>query len=330
MIIFDHVSKTYPGGKDAVRDFSMEVKDGETVVLLGTSGSGKTTLLKMVNRLVEPTSGRILIEGIDIMGQNPIQLRRKIGYAVQHIGLFPHMTISENICIVPSLLKWDKKDIESRSDELLKMVGLNPDEFRNRYSSQLSGGQRQRVGVARAIAQDPPIILMDEPFGALDPITREQLQDEFLDLKSKIQKTIIFVTHDVLEAVRMGDRIALLDEGKLQQISTPRELVENPANDFVQQFLGKHCFQLSLLTRTIRDLSSEIDVEGDVNQSPVSEEKIDFGDSLLDVLDVFKKVGSDTLPIYNNDRFVGIISRKQIVMFIVKLLQEDKKKDVSY
>lgn len=327
MITFDHVSKTYPGGKNAVCDFSMEVNHGETVVLLGTSGSGKTTILKMVNRLVEPTSGRILIEGTDIMEQNPIQLRRKIGYAIQHIGLLPHMTVSENIGIVPSLLKWNKKDIERRCDELLKMVGLNPDEFRNRYPSQLSGGQRQRVGVARAIAQDPPVILMDEPFGALDPITREQLQNEFLDLKSKIKKTIIFVTHDVFEAVKMGDRITLLDEGCLQQISTPRELVENPANDFVEQFLGKHRFQLSLLTRTIRDLLSYLDMEGNVNQSLVPEVKIDISNSLLDVLDTFKKFGCETLPVYDDENFVGIISRNQIALLITRMFQGDETKD---
>jgi len=321
MITFESVSKAYPGGVEAVRDLSMEVAEGETLVLLGTSGSGKTTTMKMVNRLIDPTAGRILIDGVDVMERNPIELRRSIGYAIQHIGLFPHMTVGENIAVVPRLLEWSKEETDQRVDTLLAMMGLEPQEFRDRFPSQLSGGQRQRVGVARALAADPPIVLMDEPFGALDPITREQLQNEFQDLVSEIQKTIIFVTHDIFEAVKMGDRIALLDAGVLEQLSTPAELVENPANEFVDHFLGQHRFQLSLLTQTLRKIPLE-EVATPEAPAEMPDTRLRVRDSLIEALDLFKKTKRAVLPVYDRRRSLGTLAKKRLLEIITQVLGE--------
>lgn len=319
MIVFEHVCKTFPGGVEAVRDLSLEVAEGETLVLLGTSGSGKTTTLKMVNRLIEPTGGRILVNATDIMDQDPVGLRRGIGYAIQRIGLFPHMTVGENIGVVPALLDWPREQIAERVDTLLAMVGLEPEQFRDRYPVQLSGGQRQRVGVARALAADPPIVLMDEPFGALDPITREHLQDEFLELESEIEKTILFVTHDVFEAVKIADRIALLDAGRLQQLASPAELVEKPANEFVARFLGQHRFQLSLLTRRVRSILPEATGEppGD-DRGP----RLCATDTLLEALDAFKKAAATTLPVHDRTGCIGHLTKKQLMAAITEVLGE--------
>jgi osmoprotectant transport system ATP-binding protein len=321
MIAFENVSKTYTGGVEAVRDLSLEVAAGETVVLLGTSGSGKTTTMKMVNRLIEPTAGRILVGGTDIMERNPIELRREIGYAIQHIGLFPHMTVAENIAVVPTLLGWEQARTDSRIDELLAMVGLGADEFRLRYPARLSGGQKQRVGVARALAADPPIILMDEPFGALDPITRECLQNEFLELQSKIRKTIIFVTHDVFEAVKIADRIALINEGVLQQLATPAELVENPANEFVDRFLGRHHFQLSLLTKTVRSMMNPpSDRETPAPSARGHSERLETRASLIEALDMFKRTRRAALPVWEGERFFGELRKKDLLRTITCVL----------
>jgi len=320
LITLEQVCKTYPGGVEAVKDLSMEVRDGETLVLLGTSGSGKTTTMKMVNRLIDPTSGRILIDGSDVMEADPIELRRKIGYAIQHIGLFPHMTVAENIAVVPRLLRWSRQQVDERVDQLLAMVDMEPAEFRDRYPAQLSGGQKQRIGVARALAADPPIVLMDEPFGALDPITREQLQNEFVELESEIQKTIIFVTHDVFEAVKMADRIALLDAGRLQQLATPAELVESPANEFVDQFLGQHRFQLSLLTTTLGSLADQLDVKGE--QPVAADEWLTARGSLIDALDRFKKSGLRELPVYRRRQFIGNLRKGSLLSLISRALGE--------
>lgn len=237
MILFEEVSKVYDGGSYAVRDLSFGVKTGEVLVLLGTSGSGKTTTMKMVNRLIEPSRGRISIDGKDIIERDPVELRLEIGYAIQQVGLFPHMTIEENIDVVPNLLGWSQQKRKNRIDDLLNMVRLNPAEFTKRYPGQLSGGQRQRVGVARALAGDPPIVLMDEPFGALDPLTRDELQKEFCQLQERLRKTVIFVTHDIFEAFELGDRIAILEQGRLVQIGTPEELIHTPASEFVARFI---------------------------------------------------------------------------------------------
>jgi len=318
LIAFEHVCKTYPGGVEAVRDLCMEVREGETLVLLGTSGSGKTTTMKMVNRLIDPTSGRILIDGSDVMEIDPIELRRKIGYAIQNIGLFPHMTVAENIAVVPRLLRWSRQQIDERVVQLLAMVDLEPDEFRDRYPAQLSGGQKQRVGVARALAADPPIVLMDEPFGALDPITREQLQNEFLELESEIQKTVIFVTHDVFEAVKMADRIALLDAGRLQQLSGPAELVESPADEFVEQFLGQHRFQLSLLTRTVRTIMPA--AAAGPHPAGVPAVRVRARGSLVEALDLFKQTSQAELPVYAGRQFLGRLEKQRLLKEIAKSL----------
>jgi osmoprotectant transport system ATP-binding protein len=237
MIVFNRVFKRY-AGRAAIDQLSLEIFRGETLVLLGRSGSGKTTALKLINRLIDPDSGTISLDGNDLQKLDPIQLRRHIGYAVQQIGLFPHMTVEENIGIVPKLLGWSDERIQERVTELLGIIGLPADEYRKRHPLNLSGGQRQRIGVARALAADPPVILMDEPFGALDPLTRQQLQNEFLTIASEIHKTIVFVTHDVQEAIKLGDRIAVMDEGKLIQLATPEELVKNPATPFIEEFMG--------------------------------------------------------------------------------------------
>jgi len=239
-ITLDHVTKLYPGQTTpAVEDFSMEVAPGELIMFVGPSGCGKTTTMKMINRIIEPTSGSIAIDGRDVLQLDANELRRHIGYVIQQIGLFPHMTIAENIAVVPRLLGWSKQRIAERVDELLETVQLDSATFASRYPKQLSGGQQQRVGVARALAADPPVMLMDEPFGATDPITRERLQAEFLRLQADIGKTIIFVTHDFEEAVRLGDRIAVLSErSQIEQFDTPANILAAPANDYVRSFIG--------------------------------------------------------------------------------------------
>ena len=320
MIEFDHVCKVFPGGAKAVADLSFEIAEGETLVLLGTSGSGKTTSMKMINRLIDPTSGRIRIEGTDILELDVIALRRKIGYAIQHIGLFPHMTVAENIGVVPRLLHWTAEEIGRRVDQLLALVGLSAEDFRNRYPAQLSGGQQQRIGVARALAADPPIVLMDEPFGALDPITRDQLQNEFLELQSEIRKTVVFVTHDVFEAVKMGDRIALLDAGRLQQLARPAELVERPANAFVDQFLGQHRFQLALVTRTVGSILPQAGLEAQSPTQPDGGPRLRVRDSLIAGLDLFKGSGKESLPVYDRGRPIGALTKRHLLREITAVL----------
>jgi osmoprotectant transport system ATP-binding protein len=240
MIVLEGVSKTYPKQpRPAVAGLNLEIPEGAIVTLIGPSGCGKTTILKMMNRLIEPTTGRILLDGEDVTDVNANRLRRRIGYVIQQVGLFPHLTIADNIAVVPKMLGWDKGRITRRVDDLLHLVGLEPADFRDRYPRQLSGGQQQRVGVARGLAADPPVMLMDEPFGAIDPITRERLQDEFLDVQRQVAKTICFVTHDLSEAVKLGDRIAVFATGgRLAQYDTPSEVLAHPADDFVAEFVG--------------------------------------------------------------------------------------------
>jgi osmoprotectant transport system ATP-binding protein len=240
MIELRQVSKSYRGQKaPAVENVSMTIRRGEIVVLVGPSGCGKTTTMKMINRLIEPTSGRILVDGSDVTSLDPTELRRRIGYVIQQVGLFPHMSVATNVGLVPKMLGWDRKRIDARVDELLDMVGLEPGQYRHRLPRQLSGGQQQRIGVARALAADPPVMLMDEPFGATDPLTRDRLQNEFLRLQEKLQKTIVFVTHDFDEAIKMGSRIAVLGErSTIRQFDTPEQLLANPADQAVAQFIG--------------------------------------------------------------------------------------------
>ncbi|MGH8866999.1 MAG: ABC transporter ATP-binding protein [Actinomycetes bacterium] len=239
MIRLERVSKTYADGTVAVAELSMDVPEGDLVVLVGPSGCGKTTTMKMVNRLIEPTAGRIVLAGDDVTRVDPVTLRRRIGYVIQQVGLFPHRTVQENVVTVPSLLGWDRSRVAAKGKEMLELVGLDPDTYGRRYPHQLSGGQQQRVGVARALAADPPVLLMDEPFGAVDPVTRDRLQAEFLRLQADVHKTVLFVTHDIEEAVRLGDRIAVFAQGgHLQQFDTPATLLGAPATEFVADFVG--------------------------------------------------------------------------------------------
>ncbi|HEX6254406.1 MAG TPA: betaine/proline/choline family ABC transporter ATP-binding protein [Euzebyales bacterium] len=256
MIRLDELTKRYPGQETpAVDAIDLDIPEGEIVILVGPSGCGKTTTLEMINRLIEPTSGRIFLEGDDVTHVNADHLRRRMGYVIQQIGLFPHQTIAQNIATVPKMLDWDDARIGDRVDELLDLVGLDPETYRDRYPKEMSGGQRQRVGVARAMAADPPVMLMDEPFGATDPITRERLQNEFLRIQEDIRKTIVFVTHDIDEAIKMGDRIAILREGShIAQYDTPEHILSDPASEFVEQFLGSGIVLKRLNLTRIADL----------------------------------------------------------------------------
>jgi osmoprotectant transport system ATP-binding protein len=240
MIRLDAVTKRYPDGTVAVDELSLDVAAGEVLALVGPSGCGKTTTMRMINRLIEPTSGRIVLDGEDVTAVDPVQLRRRIGYVIQQVGLFPHLTVEANVATVPSILGWSRSRRRDRAHELLDLVGLDPEQYAKRYPAQLSGGQRQRVGVARALAADPPVLLMDEPFAAVDPVVRLRLQDEFLSLQRTLRKTVVFVTHDLDEAVRVGDRIAVLRQGGvLEQIDEPATVLGSPASEFVADFVGE-------------------------------------------------------------------------------------------
>ena len=284
MIELQKVSKIYDNATTAVDSISFEVEKGEVFGLIGTSGCGKTTTLKMINRLVEPTEGRILINGQSILNRKPEELRRNIGYVIQSIGLFPHYTIEQNISVVPRLLKWNEKRIQNRSRDLLELVGMEPDQFAGRMPEALSGGQQQRVGLARALAGDPEILLMDEPFGALDPITKESIRDEFKKLLREIDKTVILVTHDVFEAFALCDRICLMDQGKVQQTGTPKELLFYPANGFVKSFFDNHRFQLEMSSVSIADLLPLIP-EKEPHQPTSDSHTVSVNENLLSVFD---------------------------------------------
>ncbi|MFF2512552.1 ABC transporter ATP-binding protein [Streptomyces sp. NPDC058086] len=262
MIRFEQVTKRYPDGTTAVDGLSFEVAEGELVTLVGPSGCGKTTTMMMVNRLIEPTSGRIFVNGEDIATVDPVRLRRRIGYVIQQVGLFPHRTILDNTATVPTLIGWKRAKARTRAAELLDLVGLDPKTYGSRYPEQLSGGQRQRVGVARALAADPPVLLMDEPFGAVDPVVREQLQDEFLRMQEAVRKTVLLVTHDIEEAVRLGDRIAVYGQGRIEQFDTPGAVLGTPATAYVAEFVGAD--------RGLKRLSvTEIEPD-DLEQPPVA------------------------------------------------------------
>ncbi|MFF5832871.1 ABC transporter ATP-binding protein [Streptomyces bacillaris] len=261
MIRFEHVTKRYADGTTAVDDLSFEVAEGELVTLVGPSGCGKTTTMKMVNRLIEPTEGTIFLDGDDISAIDPVELRRRIGYVIQQVGLFPHKTVLENTATVPHLLGWKRGKGRARAAELLDLVGLDPCVYGDRYPEQLSGGQRQRVGVARALAADPPVLLMDEPFGAVDPVVRERLQNEFLKLQAQVRKTVLFVTHDIEEAVRLGDRIAVYGHGRIEQFDSPATVLGAPATPYVADFVGAD--------RGLKRLSVTPIEESDLDRPPV-------------------------------------------------------------
>jgi osmoprotectant transport system ATP-binding protein len=291
MIRLENLSKTFPGQSEpAVADLSMEIYEGEIVVFVGPSGCGKTTTMKMINRIIEPSGGRIILDGEDVTTTNPDKLRRRIGYVIQQIGLFPHMTIADNVATVPRMLGWDKERTNSRVDELLETVGMNSS-YRDRYPKELSGGQRQRVGVARAMAADPPIMLMDEPFGAVDPITRDRLQDEFLRLQEEIQKTIVFVTHDIDEAIKMGDRIAILrEQSVIAQYDTPERILTDPADEYVEDFIGSGASLKRLSLSKVRDIKT--------SEWPVAS----LADSPDEVLQTLRRSGKDYVLLLDEQR----------------------------
>lgn len=268
MLKFENVSKVYDGGFQAVKSVNFEIQEGELLVLIGPSGSGKSTTMKMINRIIPHTSGTISINGKDVKSYNAAELRRSIGYVIQQVGLFPHYTIEKNVAIVPQLKGWKEKDINARVEELLVMVGLDPEIHATRYPKELSGGQQQRVGIARALASNPDIILMDEPFSALDPITREQLQAELISLHKKLKKTIVFVTHDMDEALKMGDRIAIMKDGHLLQLDTPEKLLHEPAHGFVEEFIGKHRIIQNPELMPVTEIMSESIVTALPHRSP--------------------------------------------------------------
>jgi osmoprotectant transport system ATP-binding protein len=303
MIRLVGVGKTYPDGTVAVHDLDLDVPRGEVVVLVGPSGCGKSTTLKMVNRLIEPTSGRILMDGEDITHVDPVTLRRRMGYVIQQVGLFPHQTIRANVATVPSLLGWDKHRARTRADELLELVGLDPAQYARRYPHQLSGGQRQRVGVARALAADPPVLLMDEPFGAVDPIVRTRLQDEFLRLQRDLGKTVMMVTHDIDEAVRLGDRVAVFATGgRLAQYDVPARVLGQPADDFVAEFVGA--------SRGLRRLSvTPIDVE-DLEPANGTEprETVPVTGSLEDALATLLRNDDGKVGVTRDGRTIGVLT----------------------
>ncbi|MGK7911059.1 MAG: ABC transporter ATP-binding protein [Synechococcus sp.] len=307
-IRFEDVSLRFPGAdRPAIDRCSLSIRTGEFIVVLGPSGCGKTTLMKMVNRLYEPTSGTICLNGTDIRSLPATQLRQQIGYVIQQTGLFPHMTVAQNVAVVPRLLGWQRSRIATRVAELLSLVELNAEEFGDRFPAQLSGGQQQRVGVARALAGDPAVLLMDEPFGALDAITRASLQDEILLLQQKLHKTIVFVSHDVEEALRLADRILLLNHGQVVQFDTPLDILSRPANDFVRELVGTDdtVRQLGLVrveTVMVEPLNSEVAAEGDGHPT------IPRRSSLREALSLLLRTGADALTVIDGDRPVGLLT----------------------
>lgn len=308
-IRFEHVSKQFVNTSGpSVNDVSIDVASGEFVVLLGPSGCGKTTLLKMVNRLYEPSSGQILVDGTDISRVKATTLRLGIGYVIQQVGLFPHMTVAQNIAVVPQLLNWSKERIATRVDELLTLISLDPAEYRGRYPSQLSGGQQQRVGLARALAANPGIMLMDEPFGAIDAITRTSLQNEMLRLQHQLKKTILFVTHDVEEALRLADRIAVMQAGQLVQYDTPLNILTQPANPFVADLVGAEDMVRQLALVRVETVMAALPASYDRN----SQRTIRPDDDLRSALSVLLRTGATTLTVIENDTSVGLISLEQI------------------
>ncbi|MCY8190000.1 choline ABC transporter ATP-binding protein OpuBA [Bacillus spizizenii] len=290
MLTLENVSKTYKGGKKAVNNVNLKIAKGEFICFIGPSGCGKTTTMKMINRLIEPSAGKIFIDGENIMEQDPEELRRKIGYVIQQIGLFPHMTIQQNISLVPKLLKWPEQHRKERARELLKLVDMGP-EYLDRYPHELSGGQQQRIGVLRALAAEPPLILMDEPFGALDPITRDSLQEEFKKLQKTLHKTIVFVTHDMDEAIKLADRIVILKAGEIVQVGTPDDILRNPADEFVEEFIGKE--------RLIQSSSPDVErVDQIMNTQPVT---ITADKTLSEAIQLMRQERVDSLLVVDGE-----------------------------
>ena len=342
MIDFKNVSKIYPDGNPAIKDLSFKVKDGEFITIIGPSGCGKTSTLKMVNRLIHPTSGSILINGKNITDYNIHELRWNIGYVLQEIALFPHLTIEENIALVPELMKWNKKEVNNRIDQLMDMVGLEPEKYRKRMPSELSGGQQQRIGVIRALAGDPDIILMDEPFSALDPITREQLQKDIHTIQRQIKKTVLFVTHDLEEAFRLGDRVCLMQEGEIAQFDTPEKIMLEPKNAFVQSFTRKQktpwqmtvesIIQTSSVQRIVTDNKDTLEYPRngvfalvDINdkydgllingktEKPVP---LQVHRTLGEAARVFQENKQSILPVVDGEKFIGLLTANEVLAYL--------------
>jgi len=307
-IRLERVRKQYPDGTVAVEELTLDIPAGEITVLIGPSGCGKSTVLRMVNRLIEPTAGKVLVDGEDAVRADPVTLRRRMGYVIQNVGLFPHQTVRANIGTVPRLLGWDRRRIDARTEELLTLVGLDQARFGGRYPHELSGGQRQRVGVARALAADPVVLLMDEPFSAVDPIARARLQDEFRRLQDTVRKTILLVTHDLDEAVRLGDRIAVLAQhGRLQQYDPPARLLAEPANDFVREFVGTdraiRRLGVTPIPRDILRPLSDMDAAG---------EAVPAGATLEDALAALLASGNGRVVVTDGDRRLGVLTPDDI------------------
>jgi osmoprotectant transport system ATP-binding protein len=296
MIEFQHISKSYHG-KPIINDLSFTINDGEFIVLIGPSGCGKTTTLKMINRLITMDSGKILINNEDITKKDLTDLRTHIGYVIQQIGLFPNMTVAQNISVVPKLLKWEKEDMDKRVRELLEMVDLPYEEYAHKYPNEMSGGQQQRVGVLRALAARPPVLLMDEPFGALDPITRDTLQEELKDLQQKLNITTVFVTHDMEEAIKLADQIVFMDKGDIIQMDSPEEMLRNPKADIIRQFMGKHTKQNNTIELTC----------GEIMKTNVL--KVDSKRKVLESLELMRSKGTDSVVVVDKtNTYLGIVN----------------------
>ena len=309
MIRLEHVHKQFAGGSNAVRDLTLDIPEGQTCVLIGPSGCGKTTTLRMINRLIDPDRGRILVDGVDTRTVDPAALRLKMGYVIQQIGLFPHMTVGDNVGTVPRLWKWDRDRIKARVEELLKLVGLDPAEYRDRYPHQLSGGQRQRVGFARALAADPPILLMDEPFGAVDRITRERLQHEFISIQRSVRKTVVFVTHDIDEAVLVGDRVCLMKmQAEIAQYDTPDRILTMPASEYVAEFLGRE----RLVRRMSIELIDPVALERQPNPTP-GEPRVSAASTLTEAFAAALASPTEKAAVYDGDRYVGAFTATSLL-----------------
>jgi len=322
MITFSDVSKIYEDGTKAINSLNFTINQGEFFVLIGPSGCGKTTTMKMLNRLIEPTDGSILIRDRQINSYNIHELRWNIGYVLQQIALFPHMTIAENIAIVPEMRKWDKSKIDKRIDELLEMVGLEPATYRDRLPAELSGGQQQRIGVIRALAGDPEIVLMDEPFSALDPISREQLQHDIQQLQKEIKKTIVFVTHDMDEAIALGDRICLMKDGEVVQIDTPQNLVNNPKNKFVKQFIGNRKSDWQEKVGELMENGYIPTNPNEYKEAPSS--YIPYDATLREALNLLKDSKQNELPVLKEMKGIGTLTYKDILFYLDEKNKEEE------
>ena len=310
MIRFDKVTKQFPDGTEALKDISLILPARQLTAIIGPSGCGKTTLMKMVNKLENPTSGAVYIDEEPITEMDEVKLRRSIGYVIQRIGLFPHMTIKENVSLVPKLLDWPADKTERRAEELLKLVGLDPTTFMERYPLELSGGQQQRVGVVRALAGDPNIVLMDEPFSALDPISREQLQDELRHLQQEIHKTIVFVTHDMDEALKIADTIVVMRDGRIEQIGSPQQLIDEPANEFVHNFIGAERInqKRSFGDRRLKEFSFLLDLSwtGEARQ-------VEAGTTISEAHQLLESSKEQRLAVVENGQVIGFAGERELL-----------------